>query len=841
LRPRNEFVRFAKTAALAMRNVNTGNPDAVQVSVRGQHTDGRYIVRRDHWPMDILVPSSPRDAVIPFPRRMPMGFEDGQAQKPVLYWLQRREREILGPLGSTPIALTLNWSYWRADQARTNSWTDSAFNWTTAAIRTGYSGARLYTRAEELEPDGGPGYYPNHSIGTATAVTSEDTGGSFDSAAIEDLFDDATIPYDFVGFGSMCRDGGWLYAELLAYVEDGPDNLEYRYCAKFNAAYLTGGLLDLEWIKPIGDASADPERTRMDGTDLLVINVGDELDPIKRVVAIAHSPDMGEIYVTHIDDATGEDLVEDIFDGYDDPSIGLGTILADALTDDRPRTRCVGDTIWISASGAIHCVQVFEAGTVLLWTTDDREDVDQLNFHPLMVVGSRLLVAWEGEILRETITDNFLSIEPATFGDSAPEDREIQASGTSYLGGTMALNATTGAEISRRYSEEDPVTTDTAEGPQTHHLHQPAELTYEAPDRPLDSMGDPEPDGSIYTGFGELKIPRAYVWFWHEGFEYDPMTDNPIDLTPAAAATPPNNSTATGIAWHVAQNARIEAHQDLMATRFDAMAASRPVTTGAAASGIVADYCQVKTNLVSTADADLGEVTWTDVRGPLAPPSLDYDDQYLLNQFESGSPAPFFPRFPVDETDATTSPASDFWDDYHADPDTWLGVGARPLSRGPVGGATYTINQAVIWLERGEDLERARSGSPGWAIGRQCLAGNLVVSGPAAREVESGVWAPLKWQALTASNTVAWSYTHPSTGGATFCDAGTPVAVTLSDSTLAVITFVVIGTSWKAICLNALTGELIDSPITSPTSMAAAMFDGAHFLRDDGGGRFGPA
>ncbi|MCT7023072.1 hypothetical protein M1743_23770, partial [Salmonella enterica subsp. enterica serovar Saintpaul] len=78
----------------------------------------------------------------------------------------------------------------------------------------------------------------------------------------------------------------------------------------------------------------------------------------------------------------------------------------------------------------VHSVQVFIDGTALIWTTDDRTDTDQLNFHPLMVVNGRLLVAWEGEILRETITDNFLSIEAATFGEEAPEDREIQASGT---------------------------------------------------------------------------------------------------------------------------------------------------------------------------------------------------------------------------------------------------------------------------------------------------------------------------------------------------------------------------------------------------------------------------
>jgi hypothetical protein len=111
LRPRNELVRFAKTKALAMRNANTGNPDAVQVSVRGQHTDGRYIVRRDHWPMDILVPASPRDAVIPYPRRMPMGFEDGSPQKPVLYWLQRRPVPALGPLGSSPSFFAAWWRH----------------------------------------------------------------------------------------------------------------------------------------------------------------------------------------------------------------------------------------------------------------------------------------------------------------------------------------------------------------------------------------------------------------------------------------------------------------------------------------------------------------------------------------------------------------------------------------------------------------------------------------------------------------------------------------------------------------------------------------------------------
>lgn len=77
-----ELARHARRRASA----RVSRPDTKTVAVLGQVEDGRYRCRRDHWPALILVPSSPRDAVIPTPCRAEMGYEGGNPHLPVLLW-----------------------------------------------------------------------------------------------------------------------------------------------------------------------------------------------------------------------------------------------------------------------------------------------------------------------------------------------------------------------------------------------------------------------------------------------------------------------------------------------------------------------------------------------------------------------------------------------------------------------------------------------------------------------------------------------------------------------------------------------------------------------------------
>lgn len=88
--------RFAKTKALAMRNPSTGRPDVTDVVVEDRLADGRYKVRRDSWPFSIYVPVVPAGALIPYPLRMKMMFEDGLSSRPFLYWPQAAPH-LLGP------------------------------------------------------------------------------------------------------------------------------------------------------------------------------------------------------------------------------------------------------------------------------------------------------------------------------------------------------------------------------------------------------------------------------------------------------------------------------------------------------------------------------------------------------------------------------------------------------------------------------------------------------------------------------------------------------------------------------------------------------------------------
>ncbi len=75
-----------------MRSFSRGAPDFEEVSVLSQESDGRYLVKRDHWPYPIKVKATPPGAQIPTPIRLKLLFELGDRQKPFLFYPRTRYR-----------------------------------------------------------------------------------------------------------------------------------------------------------------------------------------------------------------------------------------------------------------------------------------------------------------------------------------------------------------------------------------------------------------------------------------------------------------------------------------------------------------------------------------------------------------------------------------------------------------------------------------------------------------------------------------------------------------------------------------------------------------------------
>lgn len=116
------LAREAGRRGSRMRSWSGGRPDQATVLVEERLADGRYKVRRDHWPCSIYVPVTPPGALIPTPRRMRQMFEEGSPQKPFLLWYASRRTVGTELIDSAP-----DWPTFRANFQRTNGRLDVEF------------------------------------------------------------------------------------------------------------------------------------------------------------------------------------------------------------------------------------------------------------------------------------------------------------------------------------------------------------------------------------------------------------------------------------------------------------------------------------------------------------------------------------------------------------------------------------------------------------------------------------------------------------------------------------------------------------------------------------------
>lgn len=91
----------------------------VNVSVVDRRADGLYECKRDHWPANIFVPCVP-NVEIPYPCRAQMMFEDGNAQRPFIYWPHSARR-----LAGGTFANQFAWSAYKSDFSQDNAREDT--------------------------------------------------------------------------------------------------------------------------------------------------------------------------------------------------------------------------------------------------------------------------------------------------------------------------------------------------------------------------------------------------------------------------------------------------------------------------------------------------------------------------------------------------------------------------------------------------------------------------------------------------------------------------------------------------------------------------------------------
>jgi len=94
--------RALKQSAFAMRSLS-GVPDTMTVRVLSRRADGKYLCQRPDWPQGItmVVPTVPSNALLPTNSRQQIFFEDGDRNRPFLYWPWGRPRKhgLLGAAG----------------------------------------------------------------------------------------------------------------------------------------------------------------------------------------------------------------------------------------------------------------------------------------------------------------------------------------------------------------------------------------------------------------------------------------------------------------------------------------------------------------------------------------------------------------------------------------------------------------------------------------------------------------------------------------------------------------------------------------------------------------------
>lgn len=597
--------------------------------------------------------------------------------------------------------------------------------------------------------------------------------------------------------------------------------------------------------------------SRLENTDLLLMEIPDpdgegENPTCFRLVGFGGEFDetstLQGLRGYHCDAETGLDVVE-----FSIPNLAAVVDPPAWVGDNAPRTFASGANVWITDFSHTACLSITKVGGGVLWDTTTLGGTNGFEFaaqFPLMGVDpatNRVMVWGEWIAATEVITDTIYGITRNTFGEESDAEREEQARGHSRYRGPVLLDAQTGALVAKRNHSTDTIPDDPFPGVTTQTYFEAEPFSYTVP-----------AGGYAWSRF---RAPNFSEYFYKDDvYPTEEHSDDP-EVCPITASGIFEPGDVGDGAFTAIRNAYVS----WLVNMFNDLAEARQATEPMRACRLRVNFPghKLRTPGFPYTESEI-DLNFSHIALPSEPAEIDPEPRFgfYFGTNQTGAVDyrrfPTWPRVPI--SDAHTSGLDwEHFDEYRP----YIGVtpkgpfeGKYSLLGGDEGGdtipnqfatpgATITMTTDIVWDGVAEEtLEREKTIEPLFRISPSCFDGTLRVCGPRGGDgvippdLETVVSLPLTWAAFTQSGLVAWTYTHPSTGGMIACQAGTPIAVNCGGSIL-YFTFCQIGAAWKCIILDE-EGGLVGSP-TSPDGMLEAIFDGRHFISADGTKRWGPA
>lgn len=870
---RRDVARFHSDTTSRQRDYSGGQPDSEVMSVTAQHTDGRYLCKRDHWPTSILVGVRPPGSSLPYPSRRTVYFEEGDRLRGFMLWT-RPEREAWPvTLGGTPV-ITSNWICHLAGFSRQSNWTEADFDISTAGSRTGlgtFSLIRAESRENTSSPPSGRGDMTGAGTLSVSTQSLESSSSFLTSRTFSTLLSSAGVDYTSVTLKSLCRVGGYAYLHLETSLDVFDEETEettttYQVHAwKLNADWLTSSALSTIWYKLVATGMSTAPQT-----DLMVMTLdnpdytegGPNPQYLYRVLLFLWSgsdPDSGDqlLNLAILKDENGAFATSPAHPySLDIPadSDSLDPVLSERISAQHSRVLMSGNWFYVSMAGQIHAFSVEQSGSVTVataeWNTytlgyhDSTGSSDEIGqIVSTCIHDGYIFAEFSNHVTYETITDLIRSVAKTNFGDVIPTPRTEPARGQSRRGGSILINATTGAQGGKVfYDDGTSVSIDTLYGPivDTYTSFDP--YVYTGPSAP---SGAPDSSDFWLTGALDMHFARYHRYFWQEGVPdiTGSSTSNVVwDEFPTRGDGDSLYSSVSYPAWNATVDASRDAKRAIEGANALALASARPNgTEQIRADRLRVEYPnwgerRVTGSPVSWEAGPTDTLTYDSVRGPTHPGGAGTPDITWELRGPNGR-EPYLPDYsadppwPTEDFEEATSGYEVFGDED----DYFYRNGLGYCQPGDSFEWTF-YREFIFRSSSGESWARTRNRCPR-TIGLATVTPNgYFVVPPHSAQIGSS-WIPLTWQCykrIGTGLTLLWTYTHPGTGGANMAAAGNAIA--LSNG---IYTFTRNGSTWRLIVLNEDTGELIDS-IASPTNMLDCIFDGTRFTAPNNL-RFGPA
>lgn len=760
-----------------------------------------------------------------------MGFEDGNAQKPVLYWLRRRATAIPTPLGLPAAVATFNWICHLADFRRSNSWTDTTFDYATAVAGT--------------HPETGPFQFQRWGAEEAAAEPAQvSLWANAQDLTIDLVFADDPVAIDIEtlylnppGEGPLeVTVTGWeILAISLANDSDGghPDAYVLARIDIDDGAstYSTYQIFRLEISETAGVGSvAEIWRHELslveDDFGLVLAGECDIVVTGGRVCVLLGGTAEGAIIVAHVSQGTGSDRADYTYDPGDSPRDF--EVLTNDVRRDWRLFAAGGDSARLIVYAARQLFALDLATNTLEWET--LITAPEYSLAPTHMFDSSILCCYEVQTL-VLIEDLPLRVDA---WDPVPlilDPRVENAEGLSLEAGVCAIHLATGAIINATPFPGTELSYEVSRAYEDYYVDLDG-YSWAIPDKrelgELETVEDPEE--YYYTGFSRALHAR----FQHY-FQFPEVT-----LGDEAAWTAIVEAELEYADLYDVEHTAVSTYSSSTGLKRDWLESLRTTLNGSWIASQVATGLEVEASRVNTTDiisADMIRIPDMDVRLSGTSHSLDLTDirvSTLHREGEFEAPLMDFSAIEARLPDPRAEPNDDhfefglfigylgfeqWWDTRLEDPDPYDGLSSGGEAyMAPSTNTAYSILRRIIWRIPGETYEALKTPLPAIRIGPGCASSGVAVYGPQGGTVGG---EDFEWQAWSASGVHLWTDTQ--TGGTSVTLAGTPLLIGEEIYTFAKVD------DDNTLFVHSLAGALLARLDTDMPEIIEAVFSGVDF------------